>query len=42
MLWFKLVLAIVASTFLNAAFMFKAPEYAVISGVIFAFAIGIN
>lgn len=42
MIWFKLSLMIAASALLNVAFMFRAPEYAVISGVVFAFAIGME
>lgn len=42
MMWVKFALLVIASAMLNAAFMFKAPEYAVISGVVFGFAIGME
>lgn len=42
MIWLKLAMCAIASTLLNMAFMLKAPEYAVISGVVFAIAIGLE
>lgn len=42
MIWLRLALLTIGGLLLNAAFLFRAPEYAVASGVVFAIAIGLE